>query len=178
MRAAFVAPTATAVPPRRRLHRYDARWSDLFTAEQRRIAAVLATMAVAIEHVGSSAIPGLAGRREIDILVGVRPGAAVDAAVHRLSSLGYRIEQRSPPESAPWALLAKPGGIPVELLMVEHDGALWRRHVGLRDYLRESPARALGYARLKARWAARYGLGTPAYKPAKRQFWARISVSQ
>ena len=89
MRAAFEATTASAAPPRRRLHRYDARWSDLFTAEQRQIAAALASTAVAIEHVGSSAIPGLAGRREIDILVGVRPGADIDAAVQRLSGLGY-----------------------------------------------------------------------------------------
>jgi GrpB-like predicted nucleotidyltransferase (UPF0157 family) len=136
-----VAPAA-ARPASRRLQSYDPRWSTLFAAERQRIAAALANTLLAVEHVGSSAIPGLAGRNEIDILVGVRRGTDFRASVQRLSALGYGNERRSPPDTEPWALLLKPGAVPVELLIVEHDGALWKRHLWLRDYLRDSPARA------------------------------------
>jgi GrpB-like predicted nucleotidyltransferase (UPF0157 family) len=170
-------PTAQQPPPRyssRGLHRYDPRWPRIFAAEQRRILAALGSLAIAVEHVGSSSIVGLSGRPEIDILVGVAGDSDVAASTRLLTALGYGCDDRGPRDSEPWSLLSRPGQIPFELLVVEHRGPLWRRHLYLRDYLRRDPARALTYARLKSRWAARYGAGTHGYKQAKRHFWATI----
>lgn len=164
-------------PPQRsdcQLRGYDPRWPRIFAAERQRIRAALGSLAIAAEHVGSSSIPGLWGRPEIDILVGVVGGADVDASTHLLKALGYMTHDRAPAESEPWSLLSKPGQIPFELLVVEHLGPLWNRHLWLRDYLRRDPARALAYGRLKSRWAARYGAGTPGYTQAKRRFWATV----
>jgi GrpB-like predicted nucleotidyltransferase (UPF0157 family) len=159
---------------RRALSGYDARWPRIFAAEQRRIREALGSLAIAVEHVGSSSVPGLWGRPEIDILVGVAAPADVDAGACRLTALGYAVDDRGTPESEPWCLLSRAGQISFEMLVVEHLGPLWNRHLGLRDYLRDDPARALAYGRLKARWAARYGLDTPAYKHAKRRFWSAV----
>ncbi len=98
----------------------------------------------------------------------------VDAAVRRLTTLGYVLQQRSPAQSERWGLLTRSAAVPFELLVVEHRAPLWRRHVWLRDYLRDDPARALHYARSKQRWAARHGVGTPGYKAAKQRFWAAV----
>jgi GrpB-like predicted nucleotidyltransferase (UPF0157 family) len=156
------------------LHRYDPRWPLIFAAEQRQIRAVLGSRAAGIEHVGSSSIPGLWGRHEIDILVGVASGTNVSAVARLLTGLGYVVQDRAPPGSEPWSLLSRPGEIPFELLVVGHLAPLWNRHLSLRDSLRRDPARALAYGRLKTRWAARYGTDTRAYKQAKQRFWAAI----
>lgn len=160
-------------PSDRALRGYDPRWPRIFAAERRRIRATLGARAQSVEHVGSSSVPGLQGRQEIDILVGVA-GAEIDASTRLLSSIGYAMQSRSPPDWEPYSVLVKPGEIPFELLVVEHRGPLWSRIVWLRDYLRDDPARAAEYVRQKAGWAARYGAGTPGYQDAKRRFWAAV----
>jgi GrpB-like predicted nucleotidyltransferase (UPF0157 family) len=129
--------------PRRALSGYDARWPRIFAVERRRIREALGSLALAVEHVGSSSVPGLWGRPEIDILVGVGGRADVDAAARRLGALGYVVDDRATPESEPWCLLSRAGQISFEMLVVEHLSPLWNRHVRLRDYLRDDPARAL-----------------------------------
>lgn len=158
------------------LHGYDPRWPRIFTAEQGRIRATLGSTAIAIEHVGSSSIPGLWGRPEIDIIVGVSSSSDVDASARLLKGLGYVPHNGGALDGEPWSVLVRPAQIPFELLVVEHRGRLWNRMVYLRDQLRGSPQRALAYGRLKARWAARYGVGTPRYQQAKREFWAAIAA--
>lgn len=158
----------------RTLRGYDPRWPRIFAAERRRILATLRSRARGVEHVGSSSVPGLTGRQEIDILVGVAGAGEIDASARLLSSLGYAMQSRSPRDCEPYSVLVKPGEIPFELLVVDHLGPLWSRVVWLRDHLRRDPARAAEYARQKSRWAARYGAGTPRYQDAKRRFWAAV----
>jgi GrpB-like predicted nucleotidyltransferase (UPF0157 family) len=158
-----------------RLQGYDPRWPRVFAAEQRRIRAALGSLAAAVEHVGSSSVPGLWGRPEIDILVGVADSADVDASTRLLTRLGYLVHDRAARQSDSWRVLVRPAQVPFELLVVEHRSPLWNRMVYLRDYLRD-PARALTYVRLKARWAAQHGAGTPGYQQAKREFWANVEV--
>lgn len=153
---------------------HDRQWPLVFQAEQRRLGAVLGHRAVAIEHVGSSSVPGLGGRREVDVLVGVRSVSDIDGSARLLTGLGYLTTSRLLSPSEGWCLLSRPGSIPFELLIVKHNGPLWSRHIGLRNYLRQDPNRARAYGQLKSRWARRYGPDTEAYKEAKRQFWASV----
>lgn len=173
------APAARRPPPRcsaAQLQGYDPRWPRLFAAEQRRIRATLGSLALAVQHVGSSSIPGLWGRPEIDILVGVADGADVDASTRLLTGLGYLVHDRAAAPSDPWSLLFRPGQISFEMLVVAHRSPLWNRMLYLNDYLRGDLTRALTYGRLKTRWAAQYGAGTSGYQQAKRHFWANIKV--
>ena len=67
---------------------YDPEWSRLFEAERERLLAVFAGASVVIEHVGSTAVPGLAAKPIIDIMVGVRELSHLERAIPALERLG------------------------------------------------------------------------------------------
>ena len=55
-----------------RIAEYDPRWPELFEEESARIATALGERIEAIEHVGSTAVPGLGAKPIIDIMIGLR----------------------------------------------------------------------------------------------------------
>src|SRR6188508_3746065 len=67
---------------------YDPAWSVIFESLRAQLWAVVADVALAIEHVGSTAVPGLAAKPIIDLDVVVAPGQ-VGTAIDRLSAIGY-----------------------------------------------------------------------------------------
>src|SRR5678815_885503 len=52
-----------------RIVEYDPQWAELFEVERKRICTALGSKALSIEHVGSTAVPGLAAKPRIDILL-------------------------------------------------------------------------------------------------------------
>ena len=68
---------------------YDPRWPRIFEILRSRIAAVLNELAIAIEHVGSTAVPGLAAKPIIDIDVLIRSSTDLPAVIRKLAGLGY-----------------------------------------------------------------------------------------
>jgi len=69
---------------------YDPHWQEQFEVLRAQIAAVLRPLAAAIEHVGSTAVPGLAAKPIIDIDVLLRSAADLPEAITRLATLGYQ----------------------------------------------------------------------------------------
>ena len=69
---------------------YDPTWPTAFEAVRARVWQVVGDIAIAVEHVGSTSVPGLPAKPVIDIDVVVPTGAAVTVAIERLSTLGYR----------------------------------------------------------------------------------------
>src|SRR5580658_467698 len=68
---------------------YDPRWPQMYEAEKARIAATTGDLFVAFEHVGSSAVEGLAGKPVVDILAAVRRLEDVASHAQALVGLGY-----------------------------------------------------------------------------------------
>ena len=68
---------------------YDAGWPQRFASEKARIEAALGGIVVAIEHVGSTAVPSLAAKPIIDMVAGVRQLADCERCVAPLEALGY-----------------------------------------------------------------------------------------
>jgi len=68
---------------------YDSRWPARFEAEARRLRAGLGDLADRIEHVGSTAVPGLAAKPVIDIQVSLPDLSREDECRARLAELGY-----------------------------------------------------------------------------------------
>lgn len=99
---------------------YDPAWPDLFTGESDRIRSTLGNVAHALEHVGSTSVPGLAAKPFIDIVLVVPDSANEAAYVPALEAIGYalRIEPRTSIALALGDLL---GRVPVRHL---HDRAL------------------------------------------------------
>jgi GrpB-like predicted nucleotidyltransferase (UPF0157 family) len=88
---------------------YDPSWPSTFEQLRDRLAATLGRLAVAIEHVGSTAVPGLAAKPIIDLDVVIADRGDLPAVIQRLRPLGYQLEgdlgspaaKRSPPRPAP-----------------------------------------------------------------------------
>ena len=69
---------------------YDPAWPAMFEEERANIAAALRSLVVTIEHIGSTAVPGLAAKPIIDLLVGVTSlDAARACGIDALQALGY-----------------------------------------------------------------------------------------
>lgn len=75
---------------------YDSSWPDLFGREARRITAALGERALRIEHVGSTAVPGLAAKPIVDILLVVVASADEETYVPALEAVGYVLRIREP----------------------------------------------------------------------------------
>jgi GrpB-like predicted nucleotidyltransferase (UPF0157 family) len=145
---------------------YDPAWPATFEALRREIAHAMGDLALAIEHVGSTAVPGLAAKPIIDMDVVVRSPADIPAAIERLAPLGYdhrgdlgipgREAFTTPPDTPPHHLYVVAVNIPA-----------YRQHILFRDYLRRHPEEARIYETMKRAAAARYRHDRLAYTEAK-----------
>jgi GrpB-like predicted nucleotidyltransferase (UPF0157 family) len=68
---------------------YDPAWPEVFDVLRRRIEAALGPVARAVEHIGSTAVPGLAAKPIVDIDVVIANDSALPAAIAGLASIGY-----------------------------------------------------------------------------------------
>jgi GrpB-like predicted nucleotidyltransferase (UPF0157 family) len=144
---------------------------------------------VVIEHVGSTAVPGLAAKPIVDIMPGLRSLDDAPPLIPLLEGIGY---QYVPEFERPGAI---DSGMPFRryfrkdvdgerafhMHMVATDSEFWRRHLLFRDWLRRHPADADAYAMVKRRIAAEYNAAaTPAsdinldYTDRKSAFIERI----
>ena len=160
---------------------YDAAWPGLFEAESARIQAALGDQVTRVEHVGSTAVPGLGAKPVVDIQVSVRSMLPRSAYVEPLVQLGYR-----------WAL--DPWTDQHEFFSRDEDGQRgfhihvcgensdWeRRHLAFRDWLRNHPEDSTAYERLKRDLADRHPRDPYTYTDEKsafiREIEARAAVS-
>lgn len=156
------------------LTEYDSRWPALFGAEAARLRAALGETAVAIEHIGSTAVPGLAAKPVLDVLVGVRsvPVARTEA-VPALEALGYAFWYDNPATDRLFFVKGLPphGPRTHHVHMVEADaGGVWGDRLLFRDVLRADPDEARRYEHLKRELAARFPDDREAYTDAKGEF--------
>jgi GrpB-like predicted nucleotidyltransferase (UPF0157 family) len=151
---------------------YDPRWPGKYAAERERILVAIGERALAIEHVGSTSVPGLAAKPTIDIMVGFASGAVAAECVSSLADLGYAYQPENAWEIPDWHYFDRTGddGQRYHLHMVPMGGEFWQRHLAFRDYLRAHPEAAREYERLKRELAARYGSDRLGYCNAKTEF--------
>jgi GrpB-like predicted nucleotidyltransferase (UPF0157 family) len=152
----------TGMPPVK-LWPYDPQWSAQYEQARHAIAAVLVGLDVVIEHIGSSAVPGLAARRGIDILIGLRDPTGTAACVERLAGLGYAYHFTH----AEWVHLSGRGH---KLHLTPLGSERWVRHLQFRDYLRVYPETAAEYERLKRDLAQTHGANGQRYVAGKTAF--------
>lgn len=145
---------------------HDPNWPGLFQSLRKRIADALGDTAAALEHVGSTAIPGLAAKPIIDIDVLLAAETMLPSALERLADLGYihRGNLGIPEREAFFAPANDP---PHHLYVCPPSSAEFRRHVAFRDYLRAHPKDAKTYGDLKIALAGRFRDDRAAYNNAK-----------
>lgn len=151
---------------------YDPRWPLAFAEEAARIREACGGDALAaIEHIGSTAVPGLAAKPIIDIMPGVLDIGRAERLIPAMQSLGYESLGAYGIERRLYFRRGEPRSHHVH--MVELGGEFWRRHLLFRDHLRANPAQAAEYARLKRELASRFGVDREGYTAAKTGFIER-----
>ena len=149
---------------------YDPAWPGAFERERAAILGALGDLVFAIEHVGSTSVPGLGAKPIIDIMIGVRSLADGEKCVRPLEGLGHEYRGEA---GIPGRLFFRKfveGVRTYHLHMVEQGGDYWQRTILFRDYLRRNPDEAAAYDRLKRGLAARFGSDIEGYTEAKTEF--------
>ena len=155
---------------------YDPRWPAMFEVEKRRLHDALGDMAARIEHIGSTAVSGLAAKPIIDIDVYVR--AIEPMALYRepLEALGYVF--KFDPETPGLHFFGYPAERPRRFHV--HVAELGGRHMladlAVRDFLRTHPDVAEEYARLKRALTAQHPGDREAYVAGKAQFMTELQA--
>jgi GrpB-like predicted nucleotidyltransferase (UPF0157 family) len=150
---------------------YNPRWKEDFAFLRDRIASAAGTHFTAIEHVGSTSVEGLAAKPIVDIDAVIPDMSAFPAVTDALAGIGYEYEgDRGIPGREAFRYV---GGeiLPKHNLYVcPADSRELRRHLALRDRLREHPAEAEAYGRIKRKAAAEYPYEIDRYIEAKAPF--------
>jgi GrpB-like predicted nucleotidyltransferase (UPF0157 family) len=151
----------------------DPAWSELFAQVKSDLRAALGARVLGIEHIGSTAVPGLAAKPVIDVLLGVTSLDDVDACIPILVDREWEY-----PEDFNKGLVGRrffirrnaDGERTHHAHFVVHEGPLWREYVGFRDKLRESAYLRDRYEKLKRDLAAKFHDQRERYTASKTDF--------
>lgn len=152
------------------IREYDSEWPRLFEEEKAAILDAIGHVVAAIEHVGSTAVPGLAAKPIIDIMVGVRRLADAQQCIVPLQRIGYEYVPEFEVSLPERRYFRKGSPRTHHLHTVEVGSDFWERHLLFRDHLRAHPEAAKAYGELKRDLAVRYGADREAYTEAKTPF--------
>ena len=144
---------------------YDPGWPNRYAREAGRIRAALGDRVLALEHVGSTAVPGLDAKDRIDIDLIVADPAAEDDYVPDLERASYTLRSRDPHWYEHRALWSDNHDVQLHVFGPDCDEFL--RHLILRDWLRTHPDDRDRYAARKHQAAAEHPMSMAAYVAAK-----------
>ena len=158
---------------------YDPTWPETFTGISQVVAAALGPLALRIEHVGSTAVPGLGAKPIIDLDVVIESPRVLPLVVEALGTLGYAHEGDGGVPGRE-AFRSADGTVPADgsgrawpahhLYVCPVDSEELRRHLRFRDHLRGHPEAAARYDALKRDLARRYANDIDAYVEGKSAF--------
>jgi GrpB-like predicted nucleotidyltransferase (UPF0157 family) len=174
---------------------YDSRWPAHFETHRKEIADLLNKFHPVIDHIGSTAVPGLSAKPVIDIAVGLRDLSLLDQAVEPLVRAGYLyyeafnetmperrlfvILDANAPSDLRGRIFRSATDMPHDLVnryrlahvhVWVHGSPEWMRHLIFRDYLRRHPVVARQYALLKESLAKKEWEHGMAYNQGKNDF--------
>ena len=149
---------------------HDPRWSVLFAQEAQRIRDALAArdLTLAIEHMGSTAVPGLSAKPIVDLLAGWDRVEELPRLIDALRDAGYihRGEQGIPGRE----FFRRGDPRQYHLHLAQFGGPFWRDHLAFRDLLRADAGIASAYDALKHMLAEKYPRDREAYIDGKTEF--------
>lgn len=127
---------------------YDASWPRMFEDLARRVRASLGCLVLRVEHIGSTAVPGLPAKAIIDLDVVIESAAELPLAIARLADIGYAHEgELGIPDRH--AFVWPAGEARHHLYLLAEGAAELDRHIALRNALRQDRDLRDRYAKLK-----------------------------
>lgn len=151
---------------------YDPRWATMFESEAAIIKEALGERALMVEHMGSTAVPGLVAKPCIDILLAVENSAEEDAYLPELDAAGFVLRMRHPDWNE--HRVFKSERINVNLHVWSIGSSEIDRHLGFRDWLRNHPEDRDLYAAVKQGIASGHVPTMSDYADAKDEVVQRI----
>jgi GrpB-like predicted nucleotidyltransferase (UPF0157 family) len=141
-------------PPRKiEVVRYDESWPADFERMAERVRSALGDRVLALEHIGSTSVPGLAAKPVIDADLVVADSADEAAYVPDLEAVGFRLHIREPDwEEHRLFTVEDP---PTHLHVFSPAATEPRRHIAFRDWLRKHADDRAAYAALKSELGSR-----------------------
>lgn len=158
---------------------YDSKWPELAKIEIQKLHETLSTKNILdIQHVGSTAIPGLMAKPIIDIQIAVDSLAVIkEIAIHQLKKLNYVFWDENPD---PTRLFFVKGMPPFgkkreyHVHIVESSSKHWIDKIKFRDYLIAHPQIARDYEQLKVQLSKQYSYDREGYTQSKTQFIRQV----
>ncbi|KGN34679.1 hypothetical protein N802_00900 [Knoellia sinensis KCTC 19936] len=150
----------------------DPQWAARYASDAAEIRAAVGASALAVDHVGSTSVPGLAAKPVIDILIQVPDAADEHVYVPALEPLGYWLQVREPEwleHRVLYQRVARGSDHDINLHVLAPDvgAAEIARLLGFRDWLRTHPEDRDRYAAVKRELAARRWRFVQDYADAK-----------
>jgi GrpB-like predicted nucleotidyltransferase (UPF0157 family) len=152
------------------LKKYHKEWARAFEAEKKNLQNLLGHVALDIQHIGSTAVPGLVAKPIIDILMAVKSLGDVSSLRPLLEKAGY--EYRKNGSGNKQILFVKgPEELRTHYLHItELGGSVWQNDIAFRDYLRSHPKAVEEYQKIKEILASKYGDKREDYTAGKSEF--------
>ncbi len=150
---------------------YDLRWRELFLLEKGALTKALGPLALEVHHIGSTAVPGLAAKPVVDIMVAARSIMDPEAFKARLSDLDYALV---PQDDANRLYFRKGAPRTHHLHIVKIGTWTYFSHLWFRDYLTDHAITAEEYECLKRVLAKRSRTDREAYVRGKGDMIAMI----
>ncbi len=149
---------------------YNPNWPKLFEEEAAQIRKILGDNCIAVHHIGSTSVPGLAAKPIIDILPVVKEVGKVDACNPEFEKIGYQCMGEY---GIPGRRFFMKGGDDrthhIHIFEVSNVYDVGR-HLSVRDFLRTHPTAAEEYAKLKMTLAEKYTYDNDGYCDGKDSF--------
>lgn len=151
-----------------KVHPYDPEWALLYAQEAQRLQTALGDSALDIQHIGSTAIPGMSAKPIIDIAVAVQDFDQAFDTVPLMNELGYNFRGEVGVKRRHFFMLGRPRTHHIHML--EHSSQAWKHRIGFRDFLIAHPKSAKEYEELKKRLAAEFPRDIASYSDGKEAF--------
>ena len=154
---------------------YDGSWKDDFRQISDELQNALGSLALGIEHVGSTAVEGLSAKPVIDIDVVIEDSSRLEEVITALAEIGYIHEgDLGIAGREAFAYEGKKHLREHHLYVCPRDSEELRRHIAFRDYLLAHPEAVLEYSRIKEEGAGLYPHDIDGYIAHKSPFIEKI----
>ena len=156
------------------LEDYDPSWPSMFEDEKRHLMAIAREWCHGgIEHVGSTAVPGMVAKPVIDVMFGVKSLKESKPAIEVLVESGY---EYSPYKTEVMHWFCKPSDAfrTHHLHLIPFESPLWNERIKFRNLLRSNERVASDYARLKRDLAASHQEDRETYTQEKWPFIQQV----
>lgn len=153
---------------------YNPAWEKSFAKEAKKIAAVFSDDALDIQHVGSTAIPGIVAKPIVDIGVTVSSLKQARKYIDSLQAIGYTLKLNDPRAERLFFTKGPEEKRTHYLHIGESDHDYIADMVTFRDYLRNNPDEAHKYSELKKKLAVAYADKREVYTAQKEAFVKNI----